>query len=152
MSRSPYDVLGVAPGASADEVKVAYKKLAKQWHPDVNGDAAAATMFRDITTAYDTLSDAHRRAAYDAAAGVGRVAGSGFVDVPSPFGGDGEARRAQQDANAQLAAYMRLRRQAADAASSQRRIVLLGIALSVPAFFLVRDIVLVCFRGKHCIV
>ena len=63
---SLYDTLGVKKGASADEIKKAYRKLARQYHPDTNqGDKAAEERFKQVQTAYDVLSDAEKRKAYD---------------------------------------------------------------------------------------
>jgi DnaJ-class molecular chaperone len=62
----PYTILGVPKTATADEIKKAYRKLAKQHHPDLNpGSATAATRFKDISVAYDLLSDADKRARFD---------------------------------------------------------------------------------------
>jgi DnaJ-class molecular chaperone len=62
----PYKTLGIPKTASADEIKKAYRKLAKQHHPDLNpGNAASASRFKDISTAYDLLSDADKRARFD---------------------------------------------------------------------------------------
>lgn len=64
--RDPYQVLGVAKNASADEIKKKYRQLAKKLHPDLNpGNADAATKFKDISAAYDLLSDAQKRARFD---------------------------------------------------------------------------------------
>src|ERR1700741_5251133 len=61
-----YDLLGVPKGASADDIKKAYRKLAMQHHPDRNaGDKAAEQKFKDISEAYDILKDDQKRAAYD---------------------------------------------------------------------------------------
>lgn len=60
-----YDMLGVAPSATPDEIAAAYRRLAKRWHPDVCKEPNAAQMFSDITHAYDVLSDPQKRAEYD---------------------------------------------------------------------------------------
>ena len=60
-----YALLGVTPDATAAQIKSAYRKLAKQYHPDVNDSSDAADRFREITEAYDTLTDPDRRRRYD---------------------------------------------------------------------------------------
>lgn len=66
MAGDPYKELGVARGASADEIKKAFRKLAKELHPDKNpGDKAAEERFKRITAAFDLLGDAEKRAKYD---------------------------------------------------------------------------------------
>ena len=61
-----YDQLGVDRSANAAELKSAYRKLAKKYHPDVNpGDAAAEQKFKDVSEAYEVLKDEQSRAAYD---------------------------------------------------------------------------------------
>jgi molecular chaperone DnaJ len=66
MKADCYETLGVAKGASADDIKRAYRKLAMQFHPDRNpGDAAAEQKFKDVSHAYDILKDDQKRAAYD---------------------------------------------------------------------------------------
>src|SRR5262245_21389328 len=61
-----YKALGVAPKATADEIKKAYRKLAKQYHPDsTGGDKAKETRFKEIGAAYDVLGDAKKRETYD---------------------------------------------------------------------------------------
>lgn len=81
--RNPYEVLGVPKTASAGELKKAYRKLARQYHPDRNpGDAQAEESFKDVGDAYDLLSDPERRARYDQLGAAGFGAGpGGFRDV-----------------------------------------------------------------------
>jgi curved DNA-binding protein CbpA len=61
----PYDVLGVSPGASREEIKAVYRQLARTFHPDVNAAPSAVEHFRSITEAYLLLCDPRRRAAFD---------------------------------------------------------------------------------------
>ena len=63
--RDFYDALGVGKSASADEIKRAYRKLARKYHPDVNKDDDAPAKFREATDAYEVLSDADKRTTYD---------------------------------------------------------------------------------------
>ena len=64
--RDPYEVLGVARTATPDEIRKAYRKLAKGSHPDLHpGDAKAEARFKEISTANDLLSDADKRARFD---------------------------------------------------------------------------------------
>ena len=66
MAGDPYQELGVSRGASADEIKKAFRKLAKDYHPDKNpGDKAAEDRFKRITAAFDLLGDAEKRAKFD---------------------------------------------------------------------------------------
>jgi molecular chaperone DnaJ len=84
MAKTLYDTLGVSKGASADEIKRAYRKLARRHHPDANpGDQAAEERFKEVQHAYDVLSDPEKRKAYDRFGDAnGRVgAGPGGVNV-----------------------------------------------------------------------
>ena len=84
--RDYYEVLGVARTATEDEVKKAFRRLAKQYHPDTNKEAEAETRFIEINEAYEVLSDSQKRSAYDryGHAGVGSGAGgAGFNDFSS---------------------------------------------------------------------
>jgi DnaJ-class molecular chaperone len=66
MAQTPYEVLGVKADASADEIRKVYRKLAKQFHPDLNpGKPEAEERFKSISAAYDLLSDPDKRARYD---------------------------------------------------------------------------------------
>jgi DnaJ-class molecular chaperone len=65
-TQTPYEVIGVKPDASADDIRKAYRKLAKELHPDLNpGKPEAEARFKNVTAAYDLLSDADKRARYD---------------------------------------------------------------------------------------
>src|SRR5215469_8536670 len=66
-----YTILGVSCAATLTEIKRAYRKLAKQYHPDVNNNPDAAERFRELTEAYDTLTDPDRRRRYDRLHGSG---------------------------------------------------------------------------------
>src|SRR5262252_4757879 len=78
MARDYYEVLGVKKDASDDEIKKAYRKLARQYHPDRNpGDKQAEAKFKEVQDAYDVLSDKTKREQYDR---------FGFQD-PRAFGG-----------------------------------------------------------------
>ena len=85
-----YDTLGVQKGASAEEIKKAYRKLAAQYHPDKNpGDASAEEKFKEVQNAYDVLSDAEKRKQYDSFGADGRGGGQGFDPRNFDFGSGG---------------------------------------------------------------
>ncbi|MBS4761743.1 molecular chaperone DnaJ [Carnobacteriaceae bacterium zg-ZUI252] len=98
--RDYYEVLGVAKTASDDEIKKAYRKLSKKYHPDINKEPDADEKFKEIAEAYEMLSDPQKRAAYDqyghaandpnfGAGGFGGFSGGGFEDIFSSFFGGG---------------------------------------------------------------
>ncbi|MDD4882465.1 MAG: molecular chaperone DnaJ [Gallionellaceae bacterium] len=93
--RDYYEVLGVAKGASEDEIKKAFKKLAMKHHPDRNqGDKASEERFKEAKEAYEILSDAQKRAAYDQyghagvdpSMGGAGAGGAGYRDFADAFG------------------------------------------------------------------
>lgn len=64
--RDPYEVLDISPVASLDEIKSAYRKAARLYHPDKNSSADASARFREVQAAYELLGDEVRRRDYDA--------------------------------------------------------------------------------------
>lgn len=103
--RDYYDVLGVARSASADEIRSAYRKLARQYHPDVNKEPDAEASFKEINEAYEVLSNGEKRSAYDRFGHAGTQGGfggfsGGFGDFGSIFedlfGMGGQTRQAQR--------------------------------------------------------
>ena len=90
----PYELLGVPRDADDATIKKAYRKLARQYHPDVNPDAEAQDKFKEISHAYEILSDPQKRAVYDrggdpfgGAGGFGQGAGFSFTDIMDAFFG-----------------------------------------------------------------
>ena len=91
--RDYYEVLGVSRGASEDEIKKAYKKMARKYHPDLNpGDKTAEEKFKEVNEAYEVLSDADKKARYDqyGHAGVDPNFGAGGFDGSFDFGDLGD--------------------------------------------------------------
>jgi len=86
MSKSLYETLGVSENASADEIKKAYRKLARKYHPDINKDASAVDKFKEINAAYEVLSDPEKKAQYDQF-GDQMFGGQNFHDFAQGQGG-----------------------------------------------------------------
>ena len=89
MAKDHYAVLGVRKDASQEEIKRAYRRLARQLHPDVNPDAHTQERFKEITAAYEVLSDPDKRHVYDMGGDPLAAAGAGGGFGGSPFGGFG---------------------------------------------------------------
>jgi molecular chaperone DnaJ len=118
--RDLYEVLGVPRGASDAEIKRAFRKLAQQWHPDVNDQPEAAARFKEASEAYQILSDPERRQRYDmfgragvdgGAAGTGFEGFGGFSDIFDAFFGGasaGSARRGRPQPGSDLRYDLRI--------------------------------------------
>ena len=90
-----YGLLGLDQGASQDDIKKAYRKIARELHPDVNPDPEVQNKFKEVTAAYDTLSDPQKRQQYDMGAQGGfggGFGGGGFSDIMDAFFGGGGNR------------------------------------------------------------
>ena len=135
MSANYYEILGVAPDASQDQIKKAYRRLARELHPDVSGGDGSDERFKDVSRAYEVLSNPEKRQMYDrgidptapggGAAGFGP--GFGFQDIFETFFG------AAQGASAQRGPVPRARR-------GQDALVRLDLDLAEAAFGVHRDV------------
>ncbi|EJE98653.1 chaperone DnaJ, partial [Liquorilactobacillus mali KCTC 3596 = DSM 20444] len=75
--RNPYEVLGVSKDASAADIKKAYRKLSKKYHPDLNKEPGAEEKFKEINEAYEILSDPQKKAQFDQYGSTGGQQGFG---------------------------------------------------------------------------
>ena len=109
--RDYYEVLGVSKTASADEIKKAYRKLAKKYHPDVSKEKDAEEKFKEVQEAYEVLSDQQKRSQYDqfghsapgggfgqGGFGQGGFGDFDFGDIFSSFFGGGSRQRSSRNA------------------------------------------------------
>lgn len=87
MSKSLYETLGISQGATEADIKKAYRKLARQFHPDINKEADAEEKFKEVNAAYEILSDKKKRAQYDQY-GDSMFGGQNFHDFASSQGGN----------------------------------------------------------------
>lgn len=122
---SYYEALGLSSGASEEEIKSAYKRLAKEWHPDLNSDPHAPEKFRSCAEAYRVLSDPALRRIYDVKLGSESIAGMDKL----------QRARADTVSQAHIKEYFRLRRQALERPKFGFHGALL--LFSVPVVFLV---------------
>ena len=142
MSQDLYELLGVARDADADTIKKAYRRLARQFHPDVNPDPSTQERFKEVSQAYEVLSDPQKRAAYDrggdAAFGAGGFGGQGagfsFTDIMDAFfGGQGAGGAAGGAAGGGRGPRSRVRR-------GQDALVKLEVELAEAAFGVTREL------------
>ena len=145
MTQDPYEILGVSRDASADEIKKAYRRLARQLHPDVNPDPETQDSFKDVSRAYEVLSDPAKRQAYDRGGDAfgqgfgGAGQGFSFTDIMDAFfgggaaGGAGQARGPRSRARRGQDALIRLDVSLAEAAFGVTRELKVDTALTCEA-------------------
>ncbi len=111
MKKDPYDILGLSPGATDEEVTKAYRRLAKKYHPDLNpGDESAAEKMSEINAAYDMIKSGYTKTEGSSAYGKGNAYGrnpfEGFGG--SPFYGDFSSRDGSSDNDARIMESVRV--------------------------------------------
>ena len=87
--RDYYEVLGLKKGASKDDIKSAYRKLAKKYHPDINKEPGAEEKFKEVQEAYDVLFDDNKRQMYDQFGMAAFEQGASTGGAGNPFSGSG---------------------------------------------------------------
>ena len=142
MSQDLYELLGVARDADGDAIKKAYRRLARQLHPDVNPDPTTQERFKEVTRAYEVLSDPQKRAAYDRGGdpfggmggGFAQGAGFSFTDIMDAFfggqpGGTGQGRGPRPRTRRGQDALIRLEVELAEAAFGVTRELMVDTAV-----------------------
>jgi molecular chaperone DnaJ len=137
VARDYYAVLGVDREASQDEIKRAYRRLARELHPDVNPDPQTQERFKEVTAAYEVLSDAKKRQMYDLGSdplstGGGFGAGFGFSDIMDAFFGSAASRGPRTRVRRGHDALIRLEIDLAEAAFGATREIQVDTAIGCP--------------------
>jgi molecular chaperone DnaJ len=141
MATDLYDVLGVRRDASPDEIKRAYRRLARELHPDVNPDPATQDRFKEITAAYEVLSDPAKRERYDLGVdpfgnggGFGDAgAGFAFGDIMDAFFGGAQTRGPRSRRRRGQDALIRIEIELAEAAFGSTRTLQVDTAVVCPS-------------------
>ncbi len=140
MATDLYDMLGVGRDASQDEIKRAYRRLARELHPDVNPDPATQERFKEVTAAYEVLSDPAKRERYDLGVdpfgngGFGSGApGFGFGDIMDAFFGGAATRGPRQRRRRGQDALIRIEIELAEAAFGSTRDLQVDTAVVCPS-------------------
>lgn len=139
MATDYYALLGVSREASPDEIKRAYRQLARELHPDVNPDPASVDRFKEVTAAYEVLSDPEKRQMYDLGGDPLRAGGGGFGptfdfgDIMDAFFGGGQRRGPRPRMRRGQDALIRLQVDLAEAMSGATREVQVDTAVRCEA-------------------